>query len=193
MVSVLRKKVGWHWPIIVFKALRKKNGILKKTRWKDGKTLEEKFVQRLSIACAVYEQLQDGFPKEDAFNAMREIIVPIGTQEQISHYSTITESFENPLDRLRAFHSHMDKEGNLRFNKREYVENNNHICHFHVTRCVFHDFFTEVGMPELTRLFCEVDDEFFSTAYPDIKFHRGQDENNTIAYGKQRCNFIFEL
>jgi hypothetical protein len=48
-------------------------------------------------------------------------------------------------------------------------------------------------MPELTRLFCEVDDEFFSTAYPDLKFHRGQDEKNTIAYGKQQCNFIFEI
>jgi hypothetical protein len=55
-----------------------------------------------------------------------------------------------------------------------------------------YDFFTEVGTPELTRLFCEVDREFFPRAFPDLRFYRGDSWENTIAYGKNQCEFIFE-
>jgi hypothetical protein len=79
-MSVLKSKVGWHWLSIVVKALRKKNSILKNSHWKEGKTPEERFVQRLSLARAIYAQLEDMLSKDEAFETMREIIVPIGTQ-----------------------------------------------------------------------------------------------------------------
>ncbi len=47
-------------------------------------------------------------------------------------------------------------------------------------------------MPELTRLFCEVDTEFFAEAFPEFRFHRGDSLENTVAYGKDHCVFIFE-
>jgi hypothetical protein len=50
----------------------------------------------------------------------------------------------------------------------------------------------ETGTPELTQLFCEVDIEFFSQAFPEFKFHRGDSVENTVAYGKDHCDFIFE-
>jgi len=56
----------------------------------------------------------------------------------------------------------------------------------------FQRFFTEVGTPELTKLFCDVDREFFPKAFPDFKFHRGSSWENTIAYGMDHCEFIFE-
>jgi hypothetical protein len=91
-----------------------------------------------------------------------------------------------------AFNNLMDKKGAPQFNKREYVKQNNNICHFIITRCVFYDFFTEAGTPELTRLFCEVDREFFPGAFPDFRFYRDGSWENTIAYGKNQCEFVFE-
>ena len=44
----------------------------------------------------------------------------------------------------------------------------------------------------LGKLFCEVDREFFPEAFPDFRFHRGDSWDNTIAYGKDHCDFIFE-
>lgn len=123
---------------------------------------------------------------------MREILIPIGCNEQWNHLQSLGISNEEPMKRLRAFNDLMDKEGTPQFNKREYVEQSDNICHFVITRCIFKDFFTEAGTPELTKLFCEVDKEFFPKAFPDFKFHRGSSWENTIAYGRDHCEFIFE-
>jgi hypothetical protein len=66
------------------------------------------------------------------------------------------------------------------------------MCHFAITRCVFNDFFTAVGTPELTRLFCDVDRRFFPEAFPGLRFHRGGSWENTIACGQDHCEFVFE-
>ena len=39
---------------------------------------------------------------------------------------------------------------------------------FRITRCLFHEFFTAVGTPELTQLFCAIDEEFFPRAFPQL-------------------------
>jgi hypothetical protein len=90
------------------------------------------------------------------------------------------------------FHNLMDREGAPQFNTRNYVKRNDMTCHFKITRCVFNDFFTDVQFPELTKLFCEVDKEFFPHAFPEFSFHRDGSWENTIAYGKDHCEFIFE-
>jgi len=96
------------------------------------------------------------------------------------------------MERLMAFNNLMDQKGAPRFNKREYVKQDENICHFLITRCVFNDFFAETGTSELTKLFCEVDHRFFPEAFPDFRFHRGDSWENTIAYGKDHCEFVFE-
>jgi hypothetical protein len=105
-------------------------------------------------------------------------------------------SMETPeqggMARLMAFHDLMDDRGAPRFNTRIYKEKTASRCHFVITRCVFMDFFAAVNAPELTRFFCEVDRRFFPDAFPDIGFHRGDTWENTIAYGKPECEFVFE-
>ena len=190
--SVLSKESGWLWPLFLVKCLIRGNAIFRKTHWAEVKGRESGFVKRLSLACAVYAGLGEKIGKEKAFEVIKKILVPIGCSEQWNHLNSLNLSKETGMVRLMAFNNLMDKKGAPQFNKRKYVKQNNNFCHFIITRCVFYDFFTEAGTPELTRLFCEVDREFFPGAFPDFRFYRGDSWENTIAYGKNQCEFIFE-
>jgi hypothetical protein len=99
---------------------------------------------------------------------------------------------KEPMEQLMAFNDLMDRKGAPRFNKREYVKQDDDTCYFVIKRCVFKDFFTEAGTPDLAKIFCEVDREFFPKAFSDLKFHRGSSWENTIAYGREHCEFMFE-
>jgi hypothetical protein len=189
--SVLSKEFGWSWPLFLFKSLIRGNAIFRKTHWAKVKGAESGFVKRFSLACAVYVGLGGEIGKGKAFKVVKRILVPIGFNEQWHHLNSLRLYKDTGMARLMAFHNLMDKKGAPQFNRREYVKQNTNICHFIITRCVFYDFFTEVGTPELTKLFCEVDREFFPVAFPDFRFDRGNSWENTIAYGKDQCDFIF--
>ena len=57
------------------------------------------------------------------------------------------------MEKLMLFNDLMDRKGAPRFNKRVYIEKSKDICHFIIKRCIFYDFFIEVGTPELTKIF----------------------------------------
>ena len=123
---------------------------------------------------------------------MRKLLVTLGCEEQWSHLNSLDLKGKGPMEKLMAFNNLMDEKGAPQFNKREYLKRNNTICHFIIKRCIFKDFFTEVEMAELTKLFCEVDKEFFPKAFPEFEFSRNGSCENTIAYGKDHCEFVFE-
>lgn len=59
----------------------------------------------------------------------------------------------------------------------------------HVTRCGFHEFFKRHGVPELTRLMCSWDENWYNEINPKkhkVVFSRP----NTIASGHDSCRFI---
>lgn len=189
---VLSKEIGWLWPLFMVKCLMRANAIFMKTRWANAKDRESEFVKRFSLPCSIYIELIETIGKENAFEAMKKMLVPIGCNEQWNHLNSLSLSEDSGMVGLMAFNNLMDKKGAPQFNRREYVKQNNNICHFIIARCVFYDFFTEVGASELTGIFCEVDREFFPAAFPSFRFHRGNSWKNTIAYGKDHCDFIFE-
>jgi hypothetical protein len=189
--SVLSKEIGWSWPLFLVKSLIRGNAIFRETRWAKVKGAESEFVKRFSLACAVYVGLGREIGEEKAFEVVKRILVPIGVNEQWNHLNSLRLFKETGMARLMAFHNLMDRKGAPQFNRREYVRQNTNNCHFIITRCVFYDFFAEVGTPELTKLFCEVDREFFPGAFPDFRFDRGNSWENTIAYDKDHCDFIF--
>jgi hypothetical protein len=49
-----------------------------------------------------------------------------------------------------------------------------------------------MGNGIIKKLFFEVDRRFFTEAFPDLTFHRGNSWENTIADGKDNCEFVFE-
>ncbi len=61
---------------------------------------------------------------------------------------------------------------------------------YRVTRCRFHEAFMAMGVPELTRAFCESDEVVFNDYSPGLRFDRAG--RGTIARGAQDCTFRFE-
>jgi hypothetical protein len=192
IVSVLSEYVGWSCPIPFFKALARKNTFFGKTHWSNVEGPETEFVKRISIAPALYIELGKSIGRDRSFEVMEELLVSIGCNEQWDHLNSMDASKGAGMERLMAFNNLMDQKGAPRFNTRIYVKQDEKVCHYLITRCVFDDFFAEVGTPELTKSFCEVDHRFFPEAFPDFRFHRGASRENTIAYGKDRCEFVFE-
>ena len=153
---------------------------------------EGRNLKRISLAPALYGVLQDRIGRERAFQIVEQILVPIGCEEQWGHLHVIDVGGRSPMEQLRAFNERMDEKGSPRFNVRERVRQDDQTCHFRITRCVVNDFFAEAGTPELAKLFCEIDRRFFPEAFPGLRFHRGGSWENTIAYGQDRCEFVFE-
>jgi len=190
--SILNARIGWSWPVVLLKAMVKKNAVLSKTRWSKTRGPESEFVKQISVAPALYIELGRRIGRDKAFEIMEELLVSIGCNEQWDHLNSMDVAEGAGMERLTAFNKLMDQKGAPRFNKREYVKQDENICHFLITRCVFNDFFAEAETPELTKLFCEVDRRFFPEAFPDFRFHRGDSWENTIAYEKDHCEFVFE-
>jgi hypothetical protein len=188
--SVLQKEIGLSWIPLLIRASIRKEKVFSNTHWTAENTAEAEFAKRLSFASALYLELQRKVHKDKAFEIMKDILVPIGCNEQWEHFCTLKNEGD-PMKHLTVFNDLMDKSGTPQCNCREYIRKNNDVCHFAITRCVFHDFFTEAGTPELTKLFCEVDRAFFPEAFPGLEFNRGNSWENTIAYGKDHCEFVF--
>ena len=80
--SVLSKEIGWLWTLFLIRCLIRAKAIFRKTQWAEVKSRESEFVKRLSLPCAVYVSLGEKVGKEKAFKVMKEILVPIGCNEQ---------------------------------------------------------------------------------------------------------------
>lgn len=190
--SILSARIGRVWPLVLLTALARKNAIFNKTRWSKIRGLESEFIKRISPAPALYVTLGKRLGRDKAFEVMEELLVSIGCEEQWDHLNSMDFAEGSEMKRLMAFNELMDQKGAPRFNTREYITQDTNTCHFLITRCVFNDFYAEAGTPELTKLFCEVDRRFFPEAFPGLTFHRGNSWENTIAYGKDHCEFVFE-
>lgn len=190
--SVLREEIGSLWPIFFVRALRRKRSISKSTPWAEQKGVEAEFANRLCMSAAIYIGLVERLGKDRAFEVMRRILVPIGCEEQLDNVDSLGVADRRGMDRLWASYDFMGKGGVGSFVERTIIRNSDDVFHYEVRGCFFDRFYREVGMPELTKLFCEVDTEFFAEAFPELRFHRGDSLENTVAYGEDHCVFIFE-
>ena len=48
--SALSTRIGWSWPVVLLRALARKQAILNKTRWSNSEGAESAFVERLVVA-----------------------------------------------------------------------------------------------------------------------------------------------
>lgn len=192
MHHILSKEIGWALPLLLIKCLIRKNKLFKNTKWSKVKGEESEFVKRLPLVSTIYLELKRRYDTEKAITIIRNIIVPIGLNESMTGFQTLKNSKKTPLEYLISYLDFIDEKGAGRFCNREYPKKNNHVCHRVVTKCPFHGFFSEAGTPELTQLFCEVDKVFYEKVFPELIFHRGNSWKNTIAYGRDHSDFIFE-
>ena len=82
--TVLGKEVGWSWPFLMARCLRRKNGIFKQTHWSEEEGPEVEYIQRLAIVAAAFLELQEKYPQDRAIEIMRKVIVPIGLSESMN-------------------------------------------------------------------------------------------------------------
>ena len=62
-----------------------------------------------------------------------------------------------------------------------------------ITRCMYHEITTHLGIPELTTVVCQIDNAAFNSYLPDtVVFSRGG-PGHRIADGKKECNFVWDL
>lgn len=190
--SVLKEQIGRTWPLFFAQCVIQGKKLFRNTRWARNPGEESEFVMRLAIAPAIYVDLQRKTGKEKAFEATKKIVTPIALNKLLHHLKTLNLSVTDGMEQLLAYRKIFDEEGAGKFCERHYLTKNNNMCHYIVTRCIFHDFFTETGTPELTGIFCDVDRRFYEHAFPSFRFHRGDSWENTIACGRSQCDFIIE-
>ncbi|MBA7592647.1 hypothetical protein ES708_34839 [subsurface metagenome] len=193
MKSVLSEGIGWSWPLFLIRCLIRKSSVFKNTHWAKEKSTESEFAKRLSIAAAIYLSLVEKIRKEKALELMREILIPVSVSEMEQNLDSSNISGKRGIDKLSAFWDSTRKGGVGQFNQETLIKLNRYVLHYQVTNCFFARFYQETGTPELTKLLCESDKEFWPKAFSDLKFHRGSSWENTIAYGKDHCEFIFEM
>lgn len=74
----------------------------------------------------------------------------------------------------------------------EIIEQTDNRYVYKVTKCMFYEFFKYLGVPELTRIMCSIDNAIFNSYLPEkIIFHRNG-VNNRMVDGASECMFVME-
>jgi hypothetical protein len=87
----------------------------------------------------------------------------------------------------------VNQTGLTRWNTLEVIERTERRFEIKITRCLYHELTTSLGVPELTPVVCQIDNAAFNSYLPDrIVFTRGG-PGHRIADGAGACNFVWEL
>jgi len=170
----------------------KGNAIFRKTHWANPAVPKEeaRYPKNLSLAAGIYLGLRHKLGQARALAAMHRMLVPIGEENSRKFFDTLDLSNLTGIQRFVEFKQKMGEAPEHRYTQREYVRVDDTTCHYIITRCLVHDFFSEAGTPELTQSFCDTDQAFFPSAFPDLEFSRGDSWENTMAYGKDHCEYL---
>lgn len=195
LVGAIKKEIGWSWPVFLLDCLFKTNAIFRKAHWGalPAKDPEAVHVKGLALFSAIYLKLVDRFGKQTALEKYQRITADFGFALEKQAFDSYQISNLTGMERFIAFRKRMEQTAADRFNVRRYLTVDGTTCHYILTRCIAHDFFSDAGTPELTRFFCRGDELFFAAAFPDLEFTRGDSWENTMAYGKDHCEYILKV
>ena len=189
--GILSKEIGWTWPFFLIGCLFQRNALFQKTHWSQSSPLvdEAKYVKDLTIIPTIYLQLEKKIGREKATQVIDRILEVTGDALYQPALELAAASEQSGIARFMAFRSKMDLSQADRFNKKTYLNVDDRSCHYILTKCLPNELFTELGIPELTRTVCKGDEKFFRKAFPDLVFSRGDSWENTMAYGKDHCEY----
>jgi hypothetical protein len=156
--------------------------------------IDPRFPQELIDLAAlplwVYINVKEKIGQQRAFEIMRIAILTGGLAQWNFQYGA--------ADRKRTFKNLCDAEievnkiGFTKWNTLEVVERSERRFEIKITRCLYHELTTSLGIPELTPVICQVDNAAFNSYLPDkVVFNRGG-PNHRIADGKKECNFVWD-
>jgi len=150
----------------------------------------DEFVKSVALQTWMYIRLKEKVGQERAFEIIRAISLPAGLATTQANFKAVEmpRTFEN----LIANQQRNNRQGSTSWNRMEIVEQSEHKYEFRVVYCMFHDFYTQMGVPKLTTIGCTFDNIFFNSYLPEeVTFHRNG-IGNRIADGVPACHFVLE-
>ena len=150
----------------------------------------DEFVKVIAFPAWLYIRLKERLGQERAFEIMRSVFLTVGLAVQLGNFRTV-EAFRT-FENLISYQQQTNREGPTRWNKMEILEQSDAKYEFRVHNCMFYDFFSQTGIPELTKVMCSVDNAIFNAYLPEeVTFHRNGC-GNRIADGAPSCHFVIE-
>ena len=145
--------------------------------------------KQIGPAILVYQRLRHRYDQNRALDITRQVVIASGR----TFLSTVLQSLDidhlinlPPEARESYLRPLLDPIPNAVYTL-EFSED--HRVYFTVNSCRFAQLCTQLNVPELAPLFCEVDDYFFRYDLPQVDLER----STTIAHGGEHCPFILSL
>jgi hypothetical protein len=152
--------------------------------------LPRDFVDVTALQTWMYIRLKKRVGQEKAFEIIRAVVIPVGLAVQQGTLRAVEAP--RTFDNFIAFHERMSRECLTRWSKKEVLERNRNRYEWKILNCGYYEFFSKIGVPELTKLMCEVDNAMYNSYLPDeVTFHRNG-IGHRISDGAKTCHFILE-
>lgn len=148
------------------------------------------FVRANALQAWMYIRLKRELGREKAYEIVRAFVLPVGLAIQQGNFRNVEAG--RSFDNLIAYQQRAHQEGLTRWNTMETLEQNVGKYEIRVTACLYFKFYDSLGIPEMTRLMCAVDNAIFNSYQPErITFHRNG-VGNRIVDGASACHFVLE-
>jgi hypothetical protein len=139
----------------------------------------------------VYINLKQRLGQAKPFEIMRIAILTGGVAQWNLAYETVGR--ERTFANLCDLELEVNRTGPTRWNTLEVVDRTDRRFEIKITRCLYHELATSVGIPEITAVICQIDNAAFNAYLPDrVIFHRGG-PGHRIADGNRECRFVWEV
>ncbi len=152
--------------------------------------IPSEIIDEIAFVAWIYIRLQKKVGREKAFEIVRVAITTMGLAIQQSNFKAVEakRNFKN----LIRYQKIANKKGSTKLNLMQIIHETENKYEFIVKKCIFYEIFSFLKVPELTSIFCAIDNAIFNSYLPEkIIFHRNG-LNNTIATGKDFCSFVIE-
>jgi hypothetical protein len=154
------------------------------------KTYPGDFVQVVVLMAALYTVFRQKHDSGTAYSMVAAVILPLGLAVQMANFRYVEA--ERTMDNLITYQQRTNRDGPTRLNRMEIIQQRSGRYEFRVHNCMFMEAFSLLGMPELTRVMCAVDNAVFNVYLPEkIVFHRNG-VGNRIVDGAPFCSFVCE-
>lgn len=150
----------------------------------------KEFVELTALPVWVYLNLKEKIWQPKALEIMRIALLTGGVALQSLMFDSVhtKRTFENFIEKELE----TNRTGTTRWNTLKIVDRTDRRFEIKIVRCLYHEFVTSLGIPEVTPLVCQIDNAVFNSYLPEqVIFHRGG-INRRIADGNTECSFIWE-
>src|SRR5579864_251777 len=158
------------------------------------KTIDPRFPKDLIDLAAlplwVYINLKKKIGQKKAFEVMRVAILTGGIAAWNFNYKAAEK--ERNFQNLCDAEIEVNKTGFTKWNTLEVVERSARRFEIKITRCLYHELMTSLGVPELTPIVCQIDNAGFNSYMPDKVVFNRRGPGHRIADGAKECNFVWD-